>query len=256
MLRITLHGNQLVLVSAHAPHWGKSSADIKQWWEQLDDHIGQYVGQSPMIRGIDANAHYSDSVHGYIGTADLERRQNLPANYMMHCLVKWGMWLPSTYPSVQSGPHGTWYNPHLDSWHRCDYFVLSGGFLDEHIQTWVDGNLDVGGSSFDHIPVALQVTDHWQCKGGGKPVNDRHVNLLALKSATPQQVELALLRSMNMPWNLDVHEHGAQCYRFRKTYLMEKSISRLHHQGNLGSAWSQTYIEEKTLPTKATGTTH
>ena len=159
--------------------------------------------------GLDANAHFSEAVAGAVGSAGLEKKQNTPAQYLIDFATQWGLWIPSTYENVHYGPHGTWYNPHLERWHRCDYLVLSGGFYDDHIQTWVEGNLDVGGSTFDHVPVAIQLGVRWQAKQHSAKTKTRHIDLLALKAATSQAVENALQRSMDIPWELDVHEHGA-----------------------------------------------
>lgn len=129
---------------------------------------------------------------------------------MLQWLEQWGLWLPSTYEEVHFGPHGTWFHPSLKSWHRCDYIVLSGSLYDEQIQTWVDGNLDAGGITIDHLPVASQLTIHWHTAKNLQNGKCKHIDLLALRTATPQEVEQALQRSIHLPWDLDIHEHGAQ----------------------------------------------
>lgn len=155
---------------------------------------GQHVGQGRMIMGIDANAHFNEAVEGSIGGAGLEKKQNAPAQHLIDMASQWGLWIPSTFDCVHFGPHGTWYNPHVETWHRC---------------TWVDGNLDVGGSTFDHVPVAIQISARWQNIHASTKTKGKHIDLLALRTATSQEIEHALQRSMDIPWDLDVHEHGA-----------------------------------------------
>lgn len=43
----------------------------------------------------------------------------------------------------------------------------------------------------DHVPVALQLDASWQTKAEGNMPKKRHIDVLALRSATPQQVEQA-----------------------------------------------------------------
>ena len=210
IIHFGLHGRKLVLISAHAPHGGKSREEVQQWWDAMDGWLGRHVGQSALIMGIDANAHFNETTEGCVGAAGLEERQNYPATQMVQCLSRWSMWIPSTYENIHFGPHGTWYNPHLEKWHRCDYLVLSGNFFDDLLKTWVDGNLDTGGGSMDHVPVALQLDAHWQVKTDGNLPKKRHIDVLALKAATPQQVEKALQRSVDISWDSDIHEHGAR----------------------------------------------
>ena len=210
IIHLGLHGKKLVLISAHGPHGGKAREEVQQWWDDMDVWLGRHVGQAALIMGIDANAHFNETTKGCVGVAGLEERQNYPATQMVQCISRWGMWIPSTYEHIHFGPHGTWYNPHLEKWHRCDYLVLSGNFFEDQIKTWVDGNLDTGGGSMDHVPVALQLDANWQVKTDGTMPKKRHIDVLALKSATSQQVEKALQRSITISWDADIHEHGAR----------------------------------------------
>ena len=210
ILRLDLHGHAVFLISAHAPHAGHDKVSLGKWWTEFDRHFGRLVGQGTVIMGIDANAHFQDVIPGAVGDAGLEQRANHPSRLFGDFLSQWGMWLPSTFTSSHYGPHGTWLHPHHGTWHRCDYFALSGNLCDDTAQTWVDGNIDAAGTSIDHMPLALQLYARWP-RAREKAHNKRqHIDLLALKTATPQQVEQALHRCSDIPWDTDIHEHGAQ----------------------------------------------
>ena len=213
ILRVDIHGQPLFLISAHGPHAGHEKEEVQEWWHRLDQHFGRLVGQSATIIGIDANAHFQESIQGAIGEAGLENKGNEPARMMGEFLTRWGLWSPSTFTTIHHGPHGTWRNPHRGTWHRCDYLVLSGNFYDEEILTWVDGNIDAASGALDHMPVAIQMIVAWRDSRSKRNRRQPHIDLLALKEATPQQVEDALQRCTNIPWGLNVHEHGAEFVR-------------------------------------------
>ncbi len=213
ILRVDIHGQPLFLISAHGPHAGHEKEEVQEWWHRLDQHFGRLVGQSATIIGIDANAHFQEPIQGAIGEAGLENKGNEPARMMGEFLTRWGLWSPSTFTTIHRGPHGTWCHPHRGTWHRCDYLVLSGNFYEEEILTWVDGNIDAASGALDHMPVAIQMIVAWRDSRNKRNRRQPHIDLLALKEATPQQVEDALQRCTNIPWGLNVHEHGAEFVR-------------------------------------------
>ena len=221
ILRVELHGKAVFLVSAHAPHAGYGKTGLDQWWNELDRIFGRLIGQSTMIMGIDANAHFQDPIPGAVGEAGLEQKANHPSRLFGDFLSQWGLWLPSTFTTIHYGPHGTWLHPHYGTWHRCDYLVLSGNMYEDEAQTWVDGNIDSAGSSIDHMALALQIQAQWSHRRDKAGNPRQHIDLLALKNADPQKVEQALSRCSDIPWDTDIHEHGAQFVKMVRDELVE-----------------------------------
>ena len=56
MVRSSSPGLQALIVSAHAPHHGHTTAELKQWWSETKAAIKQHAGDLPVLMAVDANA--------------------------------------------------------------------------------------------------------------------------------------------------------------------------------------------------------
>ena len=101
----------LHLISFHAPHTGHRNDEVVQWWRSLSDSYARLIGTGMSIIGCDANAHFSSSYDGSVGTQGLEVKESYSAPLFADFLKDFSLWIPSTYLGCHFGPRGTWKHP-------------------------------------------------------------------------------------------------------------------------------------------------
>lgn len=210
IMRVEMLSGPLLLVSAHAPHSSHSPHVVQQWWEDLAARLKRFGDAGRIVAGIDANAHFAQRQSDIVGGVGLESRANHPAECFLQFLRACTCWLPATFEQHHHGVTESWRHPGRGTWHRCDYIVISNNVQHVGIQTWVDGNLDAGGSNVDHLAVAMRIfltDEHGPC--GPPPNLGAKIDVKALVGA-PEDEVAELFRDLHpIDWQSNIHDHGA-----------------------------------------------
>ena len=210
LLRLEAPSGPLLLVSAHAPHSSHEVQFVRSWWEDLTQKVRKFAGSGRIIVGIDANAHFAQCHSDIVGPVGSEQKENVSAQYFLHFLEHCSCWLPSTFIQYHYGVTESWRHPGRGTWHRNDYVAISCTFAHAGIQSWVDGNFDVGGSSVDHLVVALRIF----CRGSQSSVGQVkslgvNIDVKALVKAEDEVVAGLFQEVTPIDWDSNIHDHGA-----------------------------------------------
>ena len=160
ILRATCSGVNYLVVSAHAPHTGRTEDEQKSFWDLLTCEVRKYQAQTPNeLLGIDANAHFATASLPNLGEHGCEIRANSASGYFAEFLEKCSLFLPSTFEQYHEGPTTTWVSPANGQTARCDYIALSLDWRHARVKvkSYVLPSIDSGRSGEDHIPVAAEV---------------------------------------------------------------------------------------------------
>lgn len=149
----------LLCVNLHAPHSGRPDHEIVAYWKEVEAALSRFSQQYPnIIIGADANSHFSAECEGCIGDAGLETKENLGGCLFRALLIRFSLFLPSTFADVHTGTHSTWFHSAHSTVSRCDYFALPQIWRQAKLSTWVFDTLDIVKDGIDHGPLALTIT--------------------------------------------------------------------------------------------------
>ena len=223
IVRVEMFGGPLFLVSAHAPHSSHSSRAVQNWWDELAARLTRFEGAGRIVAGIDANAHFAQRQGDIVGGVGLESRANYPAECFLQFLRACTCWLPATFEQHQYGVTESWRHPGRGTWHRCDYIAISRSVQHGGIQTWVDGNIDAGGSNVDHLAVAMRIFLTGEHGPSGPPHNlGARIDVKALVGANEEEVA-ELFRDLHpIDWQSNIHDHGAVFVRQLRQTLEQR----------------------------------
>ena len=204
----TSQGSYL-LASAHAPHTGRSHADVTNWWTSFAGLLQRYYlqGQEDIIIGIDANAHFSEDVEPWIGGHGLEPAANLAASLLLDLLRQFDLFLPSTFAQLHDGTTATWRVGRAGTKakeSRCDYICLPLAWKDLQLTSLALPDLDAGMSSVDHMAVGLWCKFMTNTTHRPRPCTDVDKIPAALGLHSHALYE----GLVDIGWNVDAHTHA------------------------------------------------
>lgn len=238
MLRLEMNFGPMLLIAAHAPHSSHEISVVRSWWEALTARVRKFAGEGRVALGIDANAHFAHSYADVVGGCGIEARENQSAKYFLEFLEACDCWLPSTFKQYHYGVTTSWRHPGRGSWHRCDYIALSSAFRSCGLQSWVDGNFDVGGTTVDHLAVALRVF----LPGAVGPVGPSKnlgagLDVQAMLRADDDEVGAILGELHPIDWKSNIHDHGAVFVR-----QLRQSLETRFPKARRGPTWAEEGI--------------
>ena len=206
----TSQGSYL-LASAHAPHTGRSHADVTNWWTSFAGLLQQYYlqGQEDIIIGIDANAHFSEDVEPWIGGHGLEPAANLAASLLLDLLRQFDLFLPSTYAQLHDGTTATWRVGRAGTKakeSRCDYICLALAWKNLQLTSLALPNLDAGMSSVDHMAVGLWCKFMTSTSHRLRP----RIDVDKIPTALGSHSQTLYEGLMDIGWSVDAHTHANQ----------------------------------------------
>ncbi|CAK9070771.1 unnamed protein product [Durusdinium trenchii] len=130
--------------------------EVEDYWAEVTSLLSSFCSRYPhVIIGTDANAHFDAECEGCIGDAGLESKENLGGRLFRELLIRFELFLPSTFADIHTGKHATWFHSAHDTMSRCDYFALPQAWRRAKLGTWVFDTLDIVKDGIDHLPVAL-----------------------------------------------------------------------------------------------------
>ena len=209
LLRLAVGGEELCMLSAHAPHAGRGHKVISEWWECTMQLHRQYVGQKSCILLIDANAHFQTPEVPCVGTVGLENIGNYCAKCFGDFLQVTQLFLPSTFAEFHEGQTATWRHPARGTLHRCDYIAVPQGWYHYGLHSWVDGCLDTGRPGIDHIAVILACDLPWCFGGRRQDWPSLHVDRAAIQRADNVAIGNLLDRLPKYCWDVNIHEQAS-----------------------------------------------
>ena len=202
------HGDYL-LVSAHAPHTGRSHADITSWWTQLAGLLRQYhcTGHESLIIGIDANAHLSEDSDPWVGSLGLEPTTNFGGTLFLDFLCHFDLFLPSTYQDMHEGATATWRVGRACATTRecrCDYMCIPLSWKQAQIHSIALPELDAGMSSVDHTAVGVWCKFMAKTKQRPRP----RIDPVKIPEALETHSSTLFEGLSNISWTTDAHTHA------------------------------------------------
>ena len=130
-------GNQfLIVISAHAPHSGRSVEDRKQWWNGLEQLLQRFHDRGKILVLGDFNAQLGEEFPPSTGSI-LDKVTTQNGQALANLSLRYGLWIPSTFSDVHIGPTGTWQHPSSKDDIRLDYHLV-----DQTPTTWSRLHLD------------------------------------------------------------------------------------------------------------------
>ena len=206
-VKATYQTVDLLLVNLHAPHSGRPSQEVEEYWAEVTSLLTSFCSRYPhVIFGGDANAHFDAECEGCIGEAGLESKENLGGRLFRELLIRFGLFLPSTFADIHRGKHATWFHSAHDTMSRCDYFALPQAWRQAKIGTWVFDTLDIVKDGMDHLPLALTFRMAFQVQANVKKTAG--FCRRSLQKATLEQLQ-ATLKNVSIPeWQCDVDRHA------------------------------------------------
>lgn len=193
------------LVSGHAPHSGRSKIDIHNWWISLTSIISKFHEDQvdELVIGIDANAHFAEDMEPWIGHHGLTETTNLPGQLFSDLLVKFDLFLPSTFEQFHSGHTATW-RVGTNKESRCDYVCFPLVWKKALLQSQPLPNLDAGMSSVDHVALGVWCRFVATTKHRPKASIDR----AKIQQAFHLHADELLQSLRNISWSVDAHTHA------------------------------------------------
>lgn len=218
LLKTECRGGQMLLLTFHAPHSGKTEKEIQCFWSGLEDMIHPFYSQLPtLIVGVDANAHFGEEHEPLISTAGLESRTDAGGRCFLHFLERFGLFVPSTFEHIHEGSHDTWFSNANGQGSRCDYICLPMSWKNGALRSWVLDTIDEGKESVDHCPLAL---DAKVILTTDRPAVRRvSYDRKGLQKASMEELE-ATMSTIRIPaWDLPIDQHACR--------LGQQIVSRL-----------------------------
>ena len=207
LLKTTLQGATLPLLTFHAPHSGRGRSDIEAFWTGLTNTVMPFFRKYPnFIVGADANAHFSVELEGHIGEAGLEHATDCGGECFRRFLVDFDLFLPSTFEHIHKGHHQTRWSFSANKGARCDYFAVPRSWCKAYFETEVRTSLDEGKAGIDHMPLTMY------CKvlllRSGRTDKRKSFDRRALQRATTEQLQ-DVLRGVQVPdWHVGIDQHA------------------------------------------------
>ena len=200
-----VHGHNLLVVSAHAPHKSYSEAQIKQWWQETQNIIHQHSKGRTVLCFIDANARIGE-MEPWAGSLDEDSTDT--AGQCLLCLCQAiNAKVLNTFPDIHYGSSATWQGwEHQLKDTRNDYIIASSSPMCHCVGTWTDHCLDAGHSKLDHIPLFGQFALCME-KLPTIPKKTKY-DRTRLASATPTEWKIFFDEWPRVPWNTPVTEHA------------------------------------------------
>ena len=137
---------QIVFFALHAPHRGKSSQEIAQWWADTEDILFRSSNGKLLVAGADCNARVESE---YVSSCGSEE-QDQPGDLLHSCLHKCGLWAPATFADVQSGPTWTFVQRRNGATTRPDFVFLPLAWRASLIQAWTSPEIVAANMVIDH----------------------------------------------------------------------------------------------------------
>ncbi|CAE6968992.1 unnamed protein product [Symbiodinium sp. CCMP2592] len=218
------------LVSAHAPHSGCTSEEIRTWWEATGLKVGaRCTGHIPVFYGCDANAQLGQVTGPGIGAhaADVETFGGEMLRY--HCATH-ALCAPSAFAGTRglmehADPSAyTWVSPSGGKY-RLDYLLLPQSLLPAVRSCQVFHDFDDGGPD-DHFPVSVTLVIAGLPEGAPTFEYPR-IRLRTVQEVREAQVPVhgACQALASHPWSGNVHEHVACLDRAIWTCCKEASAA-------------------------------
>ena len=227
-------GEDIVITVGHAPHKGHTTEDKDQWWIGLSRLL---VTLGPNIKHIllmDANA-----ALGHITTEGIGGLHAMPEDengvHLRELLRALGLWLPSTFPDVHTGPSETWFSPAAKgpSGLRNDYIAIPLDWQWTQVRSHIVPDLDAAQSSIDHMAIALQIRSPMKTRTTCPTVTQRpQVDWANVRKCTDRSIWDKVFDSLPQPpWQVDVHQHWQICrdnlvQRLAEFFPLQKSRPR------------------------------
>lgn len=212
LLKTTLQGVTLLLLTFHAPHSGRGRHDIELFWQSLTSLVRPYVQKFPnLIVGADANAHFATELDGHIGYAGLEHATDHGGDCFRRFLLDFDLFIPSTFEHIHRGSHQTWWSFSAHKGARCDYFAVPKSWSTSFFQTEVKTSLDEGKAGIDHLPLTMhcKILFCTSVRVRSKEGFDRR----SLQEATKEQIQ-GVLRDVQIPaWHEGIDQHAMKLVR-------------------------------------------
>ncbi len=207
VVRQRISNDFVIYVNVHAPHSGHSEETRDQWWAKLQGVLDHVRHRGRIILLGDFNAQLGESLPNVVGDL-IDGKTTSNGHKLGELLMRYDLWMPSTYRHCHSGPIGTWIHPKAKTAIRIDYIALDGRLAAYNVISEVEHHLDSPGLGEDHYPVRLDfsfVVRHTTGKRKRALIDE-----VAL--GDPQhrfRVTQILQQLPTIPWNENVHDHYA-----------------------------------------------
>ena len=207
-VRLRLGNQFLVVISAHAPHSGKSQQQRDAWWNQLEQLLQRFHDRGSILLLGDLNAQIGSEFAPHVG--QLTDKTTTPNGHAtVNLAQRFGLWLPSTFDDIHEGPSGTWKHPGTKEAIRLDYHLLDQRLRVGYARTWVDYGLETPQQGEDHHALALEFTlIHQQ---GKKSSHHSKIDEVAIRDpANHSEIGSILNQAIPQEWATNAHDHYAR----------------------------------------------
>ena len=220
VVRLRIANEFLIVVTAHAPHSGRSREDRQRWWRTLSSLIQSHYDKGKLILLGDFNAQLGNSLDNHVG--DILDRTTTPNGQELADLAEaFNLWIPSTFSHIPQGDPGTWIHPGTKDEIRLDYYLLDSRFPLQQARTWIDHGMETTQQGEDHRALALCLS-FLQKKTSGRP-RHRQIDEIAIRDPGNAEEVAALIRSVPQPcWETNAHDHYAKWAKELGSSLAER----------------------------------
>ncbi|CAE7824168.1 CFDP2 [Symbiodinium sp. CCMP2592] len=212
-------GFNLLFVSAHAPHRAVEIGTISAWWAETNRLCQVHAHSALVLVGGDMNASVGSVTSAAIGGQDPDQQDDAGALFV-DFLHSQRLWVPSTFPSCQQGPSGTYVQKRNGAFSRIDFIACPAERRAGHISTWTDESLHAGQAYIDHIAVCAQFDLTLRLAGRSMPALHRRFDGRAMLTPSGQaKVEGILKAAPRIPWAASPHAHASTLVHYLQDSL-------------------------------------
>ena len=220
VVRLRIANEFLILVTAHAPHSGRSKEDRQRWWRDLSRLIQCHYDKGKLILLGDFNAQIGQSQDNLIGD-NLDKTTTANGQEMTDLAETYNLWIPSTFSHIHRGEQGTWIHPGTKDEIRLDYHLLDSRFPIHHVETWIDHGIETTQQGEDHRALALQLS-FLQKKAASHP-RPRQIDEIAIRDPGNAEEIANLILNIPQPrWETNAHDHYAVWAKAMRQSLSER----------------------------------
>ncbi|CAE7573770.1 unnamed protein product [Symbiodinium sp. CCMP2592] len=205
---LSLAGEPVKVLVAHAPHRAHTEDFRKQWWERVSKACATHSRAAHWIVLADGNCRLGEITSAEIGDHHPDQ-EDLSGSLMRDLVSSLQCWLPATFSHSARGSSGTLYQKRNGAFVRSDYVAIPLAWSLSQCVAQVQPEISTGHSVLDHFAATVSLRLRPRVPAIRRPPVAR-IDPEALAEPENQDRIRAIISSApHVSWDTDASEHAA-----------------------------------------------
>ena len=199
---------RFIALCLHGPHTGYPDDHIESFWKNALALVSPKWDHFPLVLLGDTNARMGQRCNEHVGNFGAEQGTKA-CDCLFDFLCAQGLWLPATFEETHTGSHHTWYHPSGQG-SRLDYCAIPIAWAVHEVENFVQEDLGIHDTLFDHQPVVLHVRGSVRALGEPDSWRGKKASRIMVDLTDELKVDRLKHSFKQIPsysWDLDIHRH-------------------------------------------------